>query len=376
MPFTLEGAQDATPNKPFTLEGAKDADSDKPDESFFGIMGRRASDAWASRPELQPVPKNTAEFLKQSKEAIPGAMKAIGSGYGVVASPLGAAGENLEYRGAKAAGVPENKALKIAKDTGDVSETLLGIVPGVKKVPKLIADTGEAGGTGALKLLGKGREAINAKSDAMATKVPIDKENAQIVKILTKAGHSPEDIVNIMNRAKEHGMTVGEASGNPKILGIERKISGLNQPGGELFRDFVKDRVDPNNNVSMPYKLKSIADPLVKKVDSASKEIGAITESAPKTSVQMTSLESSLAKEARPPKSMVSNTLARIDGLVDWAKSQGGTFSDWHRVKQEIWNLKNEAKDPNAVEKLDVKTVNKYYKKVNDTGNSAKISRS
>lgn len=212
----------------------------------------------------------------------------------------------------------------------------------------------------------KSRGLINSASDAMAKKVPIDKENAQIIKILKKDGHSPEAIVDIAKKAKENGMTIGEASGNPKILGLERKISGLNQPGGKTVRDFVKDRVDPNNNVSVPYKLKSIADPLVKTVDEASKQIGKITESAPKTPIQMTSIESSLSKEARPPKSTVTNTLDRIEGLLDWAKSQGGTFADYHRVKQEIYNLGSEARDPSAVEKLDSKTVSKYYKKVND----------
>lgn len=337
-----------------------------PDESFLGIMGRRASDAWNSRPDRPAVPKNNAEFMQQAKEALPGAMKAIGSGFGVVASPLGAAGENLEYRAAKNAGISDEKAVPIAKDTGDVSEALLGIVPGAKKVPKLTGDiVGGAGGVGG-RVLGATREAINAKSDAMATNVPVTKETAATIKTLKKAGHSDEEIVEGMKRAKEQGLTPGEAFNNPDLLGLERKVSGMNNPGGKMVRDNVKNRVDPTNNVSMPFKLKSIADPLVKEVDKASKEIGTIVNSAPKTPINMNSVKTSLLSEKRPPGSMVTNTLGRIDKLVEWAGEQGNSFEAWHRVKQEIWNLKNEAKDANAVEKLDAKTANDYYKKINE----------
>lgn len=342
--------------------------------SFTQSMSARAGGGWDEltnpvgdrQPTVPEKGESAAQFVmsaakKDIPEGIGVPLKMMGGVGDIMTSLAGATGETLERKAALAAGVDPKKAEKLARDTGDVAK-LIPVSPLLKAVPKITSTALDTGG----KILGGAREIVNAKSDAMATKVPIDKENGQIIKILTKAGHSPEDIVNIVNKAKEHGLTIGEASGNPKILGIERKISGLNQPGGELVRDFVKDRVDPTNNVSMPYKLKGIADPLVKKVDIASKEIGAITESAPKTPIQMTSLEASLAKEARPPKSTVTNTLARIDALSDWAKSQGGSFANWHRVKQEIYNLKNEAKDPTAVEKLDSKTVNKYYKKVND----------
>lgn len=277
--------------------------------------------------------------------------------------------DSLVYNAGK---ILEKSADKEVKDLSqyntDLKPDLEALGKNVKAAVNLpvVKPVAELGMGAAGKALTSARKSINTKSDAMATKVPVDKEHAWMLKTLQKAGHSPEEIADGFKRAKEQGMTVGEAFGNPKILGMERKISGLNKPGGKMVRDFVKDRVDPANNVSMPYKLKSIADPLVKIVDKASKKIGEITENAPKSPVQMTSIESSLSKEARPPKSAVSNTLGRIDGLVDWAKSQGGTFADWHRVKQEIYNLKNEAKDPNAVEKLDSKTVNKYYKKVND----------
>ena len=35
-------------------------------------------------------------------------------------------------------------------------------------------------------------------------------------------------------------------------------------------------------------------------------------------------------------------------------------------MKQNIWDLKSEAKNPSAPVKLDMATVKKYYKKVND----------
>lgn len=233
------------------------------------------------------------------------------------------------------------------------------LLPAVKPI-------GELAEAGVGKALKAGRESINAKSDAMALDKPITKENAAILKTLQKAGHSPEEIVEILKRAKEQGMTVGEASNNPDLLGLERKISGLNKPGGKIVRDFVKNRVDPSNNVSIPFKLKSIADPLVKEVDRASKEIGTIVNSSPKTPLNMSGVLKSLSSEKRPPSSMVTNTLNRIDKLSEWASEQGNTFEAWHRVKQEIWNLKNEAKDANSIEKLDARTANDYYKKVND----------
>lgn len=366
MPFTLPGATDAAPfssGKPFTLSNAEDAGSTPPTDSV------RAGYRGVANTLYQGINDVGEGVGKVVNYVTPDSVKsAVSKGVDYykdknsVTSPV--------YHAIKDVAIPSAK-----KEINDLSQYNSDLKPDLEAlgknakaavnlpVVKPVAELAEAGGIKALKA---GREAVNAKSDAMATKVPIDKNNADIIKILTKAGHSPEEIVDITKKAKENGMTIGEASGNPKILGIERKIAGLNKPGGKLMRDFVKDRVDPNNNVSMPYKLKNIADPLVRTVDEASKEIGKITENAPKVPMGMTSVESSLSKEARPPKSTVTNTLSRIDSLFDWAKSQGGTFADWHRVKQEISNLKNEAKDPTSVEKLDSKTVNKYYKKVND----------
>lgn len=249
----------------------------------------------------------------------------------------------------------------LKKDLGALGKNAQAAVniPIVKPVAELGANLTGKG-------LGLARETLNSASDSMATKVPLGKEDAFVVKTLKKAGHSPDEIVGIMDRVKNQGMSVGQASQNPKLLGIERKISGLNQPGGTMMRDFAKEQIDPQNNVSMPYKLKDIADPLATKVEQASKEIGSIADTAPKTTVSMDSVERSLAKESRPPKSPITNTLDRIDGLVDWAKMRGGSFADWHRVKQEIWNMKAEAKEPSAIEKLDEKTVNSYYKKINE----------
>ena len=116
--------------------------------SFVDTLKRRASEALASRPALPSIPKSNAEFMAQAKDAIPGAEKALGAVFGVIASPLGAAGETLERKAATAAGVPPEKIDKLAKDTGDVSEALLAITPGAKKLP--IAKTPEA----ALKALG------------------------------------------------------------------------------------------------------------------------------------------------------------------------------------------------------------------------------
>ena len=349
--------------------------SDQP-RSFLGSMSARAKEGWddltnpvGDRKTILPEKGESAgQFaLRSAKEDIPAGLKAVPKmmgGFGdIISSPAGAIGETVERKAALAAGLDPKTAEKLARNTGDVTKAI-PLLPIAKASPKIL----EGGG----KALGAVREAVNAKSDAMATKVPVTKSNDYIIKTLAKSGHSPAEIMDIVNRAKEHGLTVGEASNNPELLGMERKISGLNKEGGQTVRDFVKNRVDPANNVSVPFKLKSIADPLVKEVNRSSKEIGKVVESAPKTPLNMNSVKSSLASEARPAGSAVTNTLNRIDGLVDWAKSQGDTFAAWHRVKQEIYAIGKEASDPNAINKLDQKTVSQYYKKVNDvlTGKS------
>jgi hypothetical protein len=241
-----------------------------------------------------------------------------------------------------------------------------------KDLKKDLGALGENAKFGANLALVKPLSGAIAKGDAMskeaiANTIPVDKQSAYIAKTLKKAGHTPEESMEIIKRAKDYGMTVGEASQNPELLGMERKISGLNKPGGETIRGFIKDRVDPKNNVSIPFKLKTMADPLVKAVDEASKNIGKITSEAPKTPIDMTKMENSLANEKRLPSSRGDTTIGKMQGYFDWAKENGNTFENWHTVKQHLWDLKQEARDPTAVEKLDEKLINKYYKTINDT---------
>lgn len=293
----------------------------------------------------------------------------------IAMSPIGAAGKAL----GKVADAEMSDINDLSQYNQDLKPDLKAFgknvkaaenIPIVKPVAELSMGLGGKALTGV-------RGAVNAGSDAMATKVPVTQPNAYIIKTLKKAGHSDEDIVDIVNRAKKQGMSIGEASNNPDLLGMERKISGMNNPGGEIVRDFVKNRVDPNNNVSMPFQLKSISDPLVKEVDRASKEIGATVASAPKTPLNMNKVLSSLASEKRPAGSSVTNTLERIDKLAEFAKEEGNTFEAWHRVKQEIYAIGKEATDPNAIAKLDKKTVTDYYNKVNDvlTGRSGELPK-
>lgn len=381
--FTVKAPPAAAPSysdvpEGFTVKDASKSDSkidtDKPRsfgeslESRFGVGWDDLTNPLAGR-EPTPGPQKgetAAQYVMRSaKKDIPEGMgvplKMMGGFGKMVASPAGAAGETIERKAGNMVGLSGPLLEKAARDTGDLTE-MVPFFPAVKSIPKIATGTVNTAG----KVLGGAREAINAKADAMATKVPVTQPNAYIIKTLQKAGHTPEEIVDIVNRAKQHGMTIGEASNNPDLLGMERKISGMNNPGGETVRDFVKNRVDPNNNVSMPFQLKSIADPLVKEVNRASKEIGATVSAAPKTPLNMNKVLSSLASEKRPAGSAVTNTLARIDGLAEWAKEQGNTFAAWHRVKQEIYAIGKEAADPNAIAKLDKKTVTEYYNKVND----------
>lgn len=352
-----------------------DADPKTSPRSFMQSMSARAGEGYdeltnpLSGREPTPGPQkgeSGAQFVMRSAkkdipEGIEAPLKMMGGLGDILSSPAGAAGETVERSAGNLAGLSGLGLEKAARDTGDLTK-LIPMTALLKGTPKMASGAANAGG----KVIGAARDAINAGSDALATKVPVTKENAYIIKTLKKAGHSDEDILEITKRAKEQGMTVGEASNNPDILGMERKLSGMNRPGGEAVRDFVKSRVDPNNNVSMPFKLKSIADPLAKEVDRASKEIGATVAAAPKTPLNMNNVKTALASEKRPAGSAVTNTLGRIDGLVEWAQEQGNTFDAWHRVKQEIYALGKEASDPNSVAKLDKKTVTQYYNKVND----------
>lgn len=254
---------------------------------------------------------------------------------------------------------------KSTDETPDSLSAMFGMLPTAKPVAKGVTKFAEGI---APKIVDAAKSASKSEfaKDQSSIPVPKDKESEYIANALIKAGHSPEEAVDLLNRAKKFGMTVGESTNNPKLLGMERKISGMNQPGGETIRGFVKERVDPDRNTSVPYKLQDLADPLLAKVKAASEELGTISSTAPKTPIDMSYVRSTLTAEKRPPGSPVSNTLLRIDKLSEWAKSQGDTFDAWHRVKQEIWNLKDDAKNPNAVEKLDANIVKNYYKKVND----------
>lgn len=145
------------------------ADPDKK-EYFGNVLSRRASDAIAQRPPVNSVPKNTQEFLDQTKSIIPGTEKALAAGTNLVASPLGAIGETAEYKAARAAGIQPEKARGVAKDTGDVSEALLGLVPGIKGAPGAIANSAEKVASLPKKAFGAIREGINTASDKMAAK--------------------------------------------------------------------------------------------------------------------------------------------------------------------------------------------------------------
>lgn len=349
------------------------ADSSSDSESVPDVTARRASEAWSSRPPLPGVSKNTAEFLEQVKSAPEGVLKALGAVGGVIGSPFGAVEESATYKGAKLAGANDDAAKKSARYAGDrlqeISPALLfPEASALKKNAEAVGDLGAKAASVATKPLSAAREAVNKMSDKAGKPnvTSADKANAHIVKTLLKAGHSPEEIVEMMQNAKDSAQTAGEASKNPALLGEERKISGMNREGGETMRAHAGERVDPKNPTSIPSKLRGAASALTKKMQGASAKIGDAVSEAPKYPVDMRTVRSALKAEKIVPGSSVSTTVKKIGDLSDWAKSQGDTFAAWHRVKQEIYNLKAEANNPTAVERLDANTVNAYYKKVNN----------
>lgn len=257
---------------------------------------------------------------------------------------------------------------KGTESTPDAIAAMTAMVPGAKPAATAADALGAKVVRTAAKPLSVARDAVNKVSDKAGKPnvTSADKANAHIVKTLLKAGHSPEEIVEMMQNAKDSAQTAGEASKNPALLGEERKISGMNREGGETMRAHAGERVDPKNPTSIPSKLRGAASALTKKMQGASAKIGDAVSEAPKYPVDMRTVRSALKAEKIVPGSSVSTTVKKIGDLSDWAKSQGDTFAAWHRVKQEIYNLKAEANNPTAVERLDANTVNAYYKKVNN----------
>lgn len=375
MSFVLEGAKDVDNLSPksFKLEGAVDVTSDEKKGPGIGEkLESRATNVLKSIAN----PKNTildtgTDFVKQTAGAYGDVEKSIASE--VTPDILKRYGKDAgEY-------VADSRVGRIASSTANKMEKFGEEHPSIGKPASAVMGVigAQAGGEGLASAGKYGVKAIDATSSASKAagksiadyvmKPPTDKGSAYIAKELKKAGHSPEEIVAITQKAKENGMTVGEASQNPAILGMERKISGLNKPGGETVRGFIKDRVDPQNNVSIPFKLKTIADPLVKATKDASAKIGKIVEVAPKNPIDMSKMEGDLASEKRLPGSRSDTTIRKMQGYFDWAKENGNSFANWHTVKQHLWDLKKEAADPTAVEKLDGKMINKYYRNINDT---------
>lgn len=209
-------------------------------------------------------------------------------------------------------------------------------------------------------------ESSGGRSAVQKEMMSEDKANAFIAKSMLKADHSPQEVMDIMRRSNKFGTTVGESAKNPKMLGLESKISGMNRPGGKTMRDFAEDRVNPESNVSVQQRLQAMADPMLAKMKESSDNIGKLVKSSPKTPINMSAIRDSLSHEEIIPGTPANTTTKKLNEYFDWAKSQGDTFAAWHKVKQNIWDLKSEAKNPSAPEKLDMATVKKYYKKVND----------
>lgn len=119
--------------------------------SFGESTTARAGEAMAEKPS------GLASFVRKKMLGFD-PLTPMAKAAGVVASPLGAAGESAERKVGQMTGANPVKLEKAARDTGDVTGELLGIMPGAKA-----AKAGEMIGEGALaagKSVGKGAETM------------------------------------------------------------------------------------------------------------------------------------------------------------------------------------------------------------------------
>lgn len=122
---------------------------------FMQSMKERAGEgvsqikAAGAAPTLPEKGESGGEFARRAAAkdipagvAAPG--KVAGGAMKVAAAPLGAAGETAERAAGKALGADPAKLEKAARDTGDVAENLIMVVPGGKKAPAMAAAKEEA----------------------------------------------------------------------------------------------------------------------------------------------------------------------------------------------------------------------------------------
>jgi hypothetical protein len=148
--------------------------------SFGESTSARAGEAMAEKPS------GLASFVRKKVLGFD-PLTPMAKTAGVIAAPLGAAGETLERKAGQAAGANPVKLEKAARDTGDVTSNLLSIMPGAK-----VAKAGEAIGEGALaagKSVGKGAETMkggwNAR-DAEALDATVAQMEAKSTAAATK----------------------------------------------------------------------------------------------------------------------------------------------------------------------------------------------
>lgn len=304
--------------------------------SFGESTSARAGEA------LDEKPSGIASFVRKKMLGFD-PLTPISKAFGVAAAPLGAAGETIERKAGQIAGVNPVKMEKVARDTGDVTSQLLAVVPG-----------------------GRAAKAGEDIRKVLTRAFPEERANTYIAKTIMKGGKSPDEALAAMKAARAKGLTAGESAKNPELLGMQQKISTMNRPGGAAVREFAEDRVNPNATKSFQSKLGERAGYLQERQNRAGKNIGKITQQAGKTPINMAQVTKPLSQEEIFSNTPKSATVKRIQKWVAEAKAKGNTFQAWHEVKQNIANLHKEAANPTTAGKINMATVDKYYKKVND----------
>jgi hypothetical protein len=206
--------------------------------SFMESMGARAGTAMEAQPHDLPsmVRKKLLGF-----DPVTGMERAAG----VVASPFGAAGENLERRAGQAVGLSGPGLEKAARATGDVSESLAGILPGPKlaKGAEAVGEGVAAAGKNISAGAGTMKEGFHARTPEVLAQATenIAKEGDAAFKDMRASGVSLNP--QIAHALTDHMQSAVNEMGvlNPKIHGDT--ISILKQMKQESQKGMSIDRL-------------------------------------------------------------------------------------------------------------------------------------
>lgn len=250
-----------------TVDAVRDFKPVDQPRSFMESMSERAGEA------MNEKPSGVASMIRDKVLGFD-PITPLAKAAGVAASPLGAAGETLERKAGEAAGADPKRLERHARDTGDVSEALLNILPGGKvakageAVESGIASTGKNIAEGA-RTMKEGYHARTPEVLAQAT-ANMEKEadgtfkamresgvslNPQLAKGLVKHMRSEVETMGVLNprihgdtlsilkqmdQDAQKGMSVDRMYQYRKLLrGAERKEYSSNPEGAKAARNAV-----------------------------------------------------------------------------------------------------------------------------------------